>query len=392
MGFLKSFSIFFLLGTVLYFPVFFLGFVVDDQALLLKYDIFQSLDAVRVVFQGVVASPEGHNTLFGFFYRPLTFSLYSLLFVFTNANPFSFHLFQLTLFIVASYLIFIFFRQFFSLKISFLLGGIFLLHPVNNELGAYIAALADTLCLFFGMLALIFIGREDSPRGRVVVPLFLLLALLSKEAGILFVILALGYAMVRKRVRSYFYSIFLVCIIYLALRMNASGHEMFPFLASPIIADSSPEHVFIAIQIAAVFIREIFIPTAQSLMPGYFQPTFEKSIVPSLLLAGAGMLAASIGTWVRRYRKKYFLPYLFFLSWIPVGMLLYLHLVTLDVIFARRFLYVSEIGVLGVLGIVLSVIHLKQRRWVFALKALGILLLLSYIAQTIKLNFLWLEV
>jgi len=192
--------LFIVIVFLLYSPIFFAGFAGDDIYQLVRPDTFHNSANLVSVFDEVIASPNGHTQLTGFFYRPLTYAVYTMLYTSFNGSPLPFHIMQLILFAVAVYLIFLFFKQFFSHKLSLLISLIFLIHPANNELAAYIAALSDTLCLLFGMSILLLIGKtkEYSSKRIVAICVLSLLCLLSKETGAIFIILASVYALYKK--------------------------------------------------------------------------------------------------------------------------------------------------------------------------------------------------
>jgi hypothetical protein len=269
---------------LLYSPILFAGFAGDDIYQLVRPDKFHNSANLVSVFDEVIASPNGHTQLTGFFYRPLTYAVYIVLYTTCNGSPLPFHIMQLVLFAVAVYLIFLFFKQFFSYKLSFLLSLIFLIHPANNELAAYIAALSDTLCLLFGISILLLIGKtkEYSAKRIVAICVLSLLCLLSKETGAIFIILASMYALYKKSFKKLMLPLTAITIVYLLLRANASSHVMLTYLPHPVTYRSAAEHIFLSIQIAYSFIRELIAPTRDAIKPHAFQLTLPYTIFHSI--------------------------------------------------------------------------------------------------------------
>src|SRR5471030_2610944 len=79
---------------------------------------------------------------------------YAILYFLGNGSLLPFHIFQLSLYLISVLLIYLIFLKFFGSKIAFLLSLIFLTHPVNEEIVAYIGDLQDVLFFFFGVSSL----------------------------------------------------------------------------------------------------------------------------------------------------------------------------------------------------------------------------------------------
>ncbi len=386
--------LFIILGTALYFPIFSVGFIGDDVPQLVKFKYFHNLDAVTDIFFKVIATPTGHhNSLLGFFYRPLTFSVYTLLYYYTQANPFYFHVLQFSLFITATYLLFLFFKTFYSTRLSLGLAAVFLIHPANAELVAYIAALADTMCLLFGIAAFNIMARTKRSSLLVVILVcaLLLLSLLAKEAGILFVILAGIYAINIKKLKSYWLPLIITVGVYSVCRINAAQHILFTTLSNPMGNLSLLERILQAPQFAYALIRELIIPTRIALKPGMFHADFTFSIFPLIMLCFFVFVAVVLWILIKKYNKKSVSTYLFFLCWIFVGILLYVHIIPLEVLFADRWLYVAEIGLLGAIAIILKTFPLNRNKWLRLCGVLIGIVVLLYAVETMVINFKWAE-
>ena len=386
-----SFTLFFVVGLLLFFPIFSAGFAGDDYAQLVHKPYFHNLSAVTGIFNKVIISPSGHNIFFGFFYRPLPFAIYTTLYVYTHANPFYFHLIQFFLYTLACYLLFIFFTAFFSKRLSLLLSFIFLVHPANEELAAYIASLPDTLCLLFGLAALVILakGKGQSLTRASLVCIFLLLALFSKETGILIAMLIGIYAVYRKIAKLYALPVIATVCVYLIFRVNASFHPIFSFLSPPNSHQPFLERIFIGLQIAFAFIREIILPTRIAMNPNTFNPNLTSSVVPFFVLCCFSVACVALWTRLKNYKPKNAMMLLLFFVWVILGILFYVQIVSLEVLFAERWLYVAEIGVLGILGVILSMLPLKINRWLILCCILFIILLTLFTTETFLLNGMW---
>lgn len=385
--------IFLLFILLLYLPILFAGFAGDDIYQLVRQPFFHEFGHVISVFGQVIASPTEHTLFTGFFYRPLTYAVYTVIYVSFNVNPLPFHIIQLVLYSFAVYLLYIFFKQFFSKRIAFLLACVFLIHPANNELAAYIAALSDTLCLILGVGALILLGRTKQHTGKqtLLICALLFLSLLAKETGVLFVLLTLAYAVYKKTAKRFLFPFATVVSVYLLCRANASSHVMFTYLPHPVTYRSFAEHIFLSVQIAFAIVREIIVPTRDAIKPH----AFEMALLPTL--KSAGLLSLFIGLcvisffWLRKHSKKYTSMFLFFSVWIIVGILFFAQIIPLEVLFAERWLYITEIGLLGLVGILLSTVKLPKTKWATAIYLLLFILLCCFVVETFLLNTMWLN-
>ena len=380
--------LFFVLGLILYFPIFFTGFAGDD---LPHFHIVQKNYAGYPLspFTHVIGSPDEHHLL-GYFYRPLPFLFYTTISSNSVTSALPFHAIQIILYILAVYLLYIFYKRFFSGKIAFILGIIFLIHPANNDLGAYIAALDETLCLFFGVLTLLLIKKHPSKKLVLAVFATILFSLFSKETGVVFAALALIYSGYKKAF-IYTLPIFLAISAYGLFRINAAQNAVFLLTPSPTANLSMNEHIFLSIQIAFTFFREILLPTRSGIKPGAFAPTWHDSIFPAIMLVLFFVACFSLWKFLKVHNKKHLGTLGFFFCWILLGIPLHLQFIPLEVIFSDRWLYITEIGVLGVLGAALTNLPAIKTKWITLVRILFIVILVLYAIQTLVLNFMWLN-
>ena len=165
------------------------------------------------------------------YYRPLSAVYYALLYhVFSNI-PFFYHLMQILLHMFVTILIFFFLRVFLTRKLSLILSLFFLVHPINIESVAAIAITQDQLAALFGLSAFLLTIHMNKPnmRKKVIVFIFLLFSILSKESGVLFLLFLLLYMYFfkRKYLKEYIvYGISVIGIYFLSLRFFI-GHIYF---------------------------------------------------------------------------------------------------------------------------------------------------------------------
>lgn len=192
---MRYFLIISFLGLVVFGNSLFNGFAWDDVGQILNNKRVHSISNLADFFKGGTFDP-GNNAdkLSGTYYRPLMTTFFSFTYSIFGENTFFFHFFQLMIHIANSVMVFVLFSFFFPKKLSFLLSLFFLIHPMNVESVVYISDFQDVLFFFFGMLGLLTVVKISQSKARIKtahligLSTVLLASLLSKEAGVVFVI------------------------------------------------------------------------------------------------------------------------------------------------------------------------------------------------------------
>lgn len=173
-------------GAIIYSTTLFNSFVWDTIPQIVENPDVHTLNLKRI-FTSSAAFPGITNPL-NYYYKPVMYAIFALVYVFFQENPLGYHLVQIAFHISNAVMVLFVFRKWFKPNLSLVLALIFLVHPLNYESVGYISALQDTLFLFFGLIALLLVIYEN---GRhtvlryVSISILLLLSLLSKETGVL---------------------------------------------------------------------------------------------------------------------------------------------------------------------------------------------------------------
>src|SRR5579864_3107611 len=201
------------IGLVVFANMLFNGFVWDD----ITY---------------IIINPEVHTfNLFHLFsnnefnssgyYRPIPAVYFALIYVIFGAQSFFYHFLQLCLNIVDACLVFYFLKKFFRLGLSFFLTLIFLVHPIQVESVSYIGASQSEIFFFFGIVALLISTRKTITRKNLItISGLLLLSLLTKETGILFILMILLFQFLYYRKRTLLFIPYVIAssVFYLFIR------------------------------------------------------------------------------------------------------------------------------------------------------------------------------
>ncbi len=365
-------------------------FQADDLLQIVQSPAVHSIKNIRIFFtSGTFYSLDTSKLMTGSYYRPLMTTTFSLIYTLFGPHPLYFHLVQLLLCIGSSTLLFLFFRYSFTPLLSLFLALIFLMHPLDSNVVYPIPCMQDALFFFFGILALYVLIRLRSLKSLGLVVLCLFLSLLSKETGIVFLGVVLLFLLWWDRKRLFpFIGIMVVPLaVYLALRYHAIGLMGSPAEA-PILRLSLGGRLMTAPSIMTFYAFKVLFPL--KLSTGYYwvYPHFSVSHFLIPLLIDLLIIAACIycGRLLHKHASKAtYYTYLFFATWTGLGMLTLVQIIPLDNTVSEAWFYVCMAGLLGMIGILLSVFKPPLRPEILCV--LGIVLLCTYGVRTTLRGF-----
>lgn len=379
-----------LFGAIIYFNGLFNQFIGDDTAQILDNPAVLSLSNIDNFFKGSTFF-IGKDSLVGVYYKPLMMTEYTILYSIFGSTAFWFHLFQITLHITNTVLLFLFFLNFFKRPIAFVLSIIFLVHPINSESVLYIAATQEVLFFFFGILALWLLTYFKSTKYLFLSVFLLFLSLLSKEAGILFTIAAFLYILIyqRKRLFSFVGLSSLSLLIYFFLKINAVG-LISNSKSTQIALLDLPQRLINAPAIVFFYLKTFLFPMdlAYAYRWAYTQLNFNNFILPlivDLLFVILILIFAFI--LFRKANKFYFKTYSFFVLIFLIGLVLHLQIFPLDLTVSERWFYFPIIGALGVIGVLFEYFKINLKNKFLFLMIILIVILLA--TRTFIRTFDW---
>lgn len=393
---LTNLQIFFLLllvGSFIHISIFFNGFVGDDVSQIYNVGIVKGiLDLPKVfLFHHVVL---GEPSLLGAYYKPLMlFYFYFIRSVF-GFNPFFYHTPQVFLIVINAFLTFLFFSKFFKKHIALILSVIFLIHPINQETAAYASNIQDVLFFLFGMSALLIgMRKKITARNYVIIFLLLLLSLLSKETGILFLFAFLIYTTLFKQkllIKHILISAGALAI-YFVFRLFSSGTNVFWIEPPPMAALSFRERIMHIPIVFYYYIQTFFYPITLTFNQQWIIKTFDATTFGLPLFADSFfILILLICMWLLfkkgEENKKTFV---FFFLWFFLGIIPHLQILPLDATVATRWFYFSSIGALGMAGVGYEIIERRSRQTATILFILTILACATLGMRTMIRNTEW---
>lgn len=348
-------------GFVIYFNVLNSPFYMDDYGQIIINPDIKNLSNIPAFYLKTSSHRGGNQMIIPDFYRPIFFSVYTLLYAGGNGLPLFFHLFQVGVFSINSVLVFLFFIKFFKRNLAFLFALLFLVHPANEEAAQYIAALSEPLFFCFGMIALHLASskRIKSISGVVIYFFMILGSLFSKETGFLFLLMTLLYILFFQF--SYFKRYLLASgfagSAYLILRFLASKNPISTPIESPPILFIS-ERGILVVKVIYSFIELITATTISLPNSAYLlNKDIQGVIFPALVVFIVTVSLIVVGLWIRRYFKSSFKIYTFFFIWTMLGIGIHSQIIPLEVLIASRWMYFSIAGALGMLGVVVTILQ-----------------------------------
>lgn len=356
------------LGLVVFFTGLTSPFMGDDLPQIVNNPSVHSITNIVSFFgEGTFYSGAGQRATGS--YRPMMTTAFSLLYTVFGARPIAFHALQLTLHILCAFILFLVLCYFLRRTVSLGLALIFLVHPLNSGAVFAIPAMQEPLFLLFGLLAFWTLLRfqERSAWYLALTSALLVLSLLSKETGILFVGIVLLYLLLTNRRRFYIMLGVAAGILtaYLLLRAHAVGLPS-GFQVAPIDNLSLGQRLVNVPQMVMFYFTRFLFPLhlAQAYYWAYTTFSLRHFLLP--LLFDIALLALAVYLGVRLYReapKRYFVFYMFFGAWLAAGFLFVMQLLSLDMTVSETWFYFPGIAVLAMGGAAYEALPLHRISW-----------------------------
>ncbi|MCR4326252.1 MAG: hypothetical protein NUV52_01200 [Candidatus Roizmanbacteria bacterium] len=346
-----------LIGFGVYALSLFNGFVWDDFSQVVHNTEIHSLSRIPSLFL------EG----FGLYYKPVFYTLLSLIYALAGPYAPAYHILQLCLHIGNAFLIYILFARFFKKETSLILAIVFLVHPLNTETVSYIATLQDVLFLFFGMLSLLIWINYPVTSQRILLASFCsLISLLSKESGILFlgINLIAIFFLKKEQLKAYIVSSIITVSIYMLLRVTAIDSLMYSNSYANIPSDkrfTEIPHIMMFLplsmrllsmpKILAYYLGNAIYPNALSISQFWAVRTITLSDFIMPLAMVIFFFTVLFFIYIKGKNNKTFSRvYIIFFLWFIMGLAFHSQLIPLDATVADRWFYFPIIGLLGIIG------------------------------------------
>lgn len=338
-----------IIGILVYANVFLNGFVWDDKSFIINNLKIHPLNLAYLF------SKNAFND--GGYYRPIPAVYFSTLWNLFNNMPFFYHLSQIILHIACTCLLYFFFKRYFTTVLSLILALFFLVHPIQIESVVYIGATQSELLLIFGMTALLFgLNGKIHFKTLFLMSFFLLLTLLTKETGFLFLLMIILYQFLfhRKNLLSLTYYSIGTILIYSAIRFGYARAFLQANTSTPIYRLSLAERIIEIPSIFFYYLKTLFYPIQLNINQRWVsaQLTLQQFYIPLIWDLVFLLLLCMGGIYIYKKNKKHFALYAFFLLWFFSGIALILNIFPLDMTVADRWFYFPLVGLLGMIGMI----------------------------------------
>ncbi|HOK39909.1 MAG TPA: tetratricopeptide repeat protein [bacterium] len=322
------------------------NFVLDDEELIVNNPYIKNFKYIKKIFVSdffnAARSKEGEIG----YYRPIVTLSYLIDFYFWKLNPFGFHITNIILHLLNSFLIFYFiFILFKNENFAFVSAFIFALHPIHTENVSWISGRTDLIVSIFFFLSLIFyiIARNKNSLFYLIFSfLFFLFALLSKEIAYILplVIFFIEYYIFSNKKNSLYYFLFFLLFLFIFL--------FFRFIFVKNISSFNFYYAFINFQ--TFIIKALPLYLLKLIFPFNLNIHIPINLLQINFLNFAlfiiiFFIIILLFLLLKKFSNKIFMfAYLFFLfSLLPVSNIINISLAPdLDFTFAERFLYIPS--------------------------------------------------
>jgi tetratricopeptide (TPR) repeat protein len=376
------------IGVIVYFNSFFNNFVADDFLYIINNPNIHSLNPLDAF------GPNSFNVAGQ--YRAFSALYFSFFYKLFGSITFLYHILQLSLHVSCAFLFYLFLKKYLTEFVSLFLSILFIVHPIQAESAIYIAQTVNPIFSLFGLLALLFLSRKNLSTKYIIISfILLLLSLLTKETGFLFIVLVLLYTILffPGRLLKLLVASLIIIIFYSYFRFGL-GHIGFETrLLTPI----SDLHLLTRIinipLIILYYIKALIYPVNLSLGQQWIiaSISFSSFYLPLILDLAFFISIGLPGIYILKNKNKLFKIYLFFLIWFALGIILTLQLFPLDKTVSNTWFYFPFMGLLGLLGVtVQSFLPNMQRYKSFYLNIACIILLILSLLTIIR-NTNWFD-
>ena len=349
--------------ALIYIKALFNGFVDswDDAKYLMENPFIKdfSLNGIKVIF----------STFYLSNYHPLTTLTYLFEYKFYGFNPLPYHLDNVLLHLLNTWLVYKFIAQLSQKKITALVVSLlFALHPMHVESVAWVSERKDVLYTLFFLLSLIaylaYLKSGYKKKKYFIVILYFIASLLSKSAAVTLPIILIVIDTYKKREINFKSLIEKVPLIMLSLLFGIlavlsqkSGGAIKDLSKDLALSYSFLDNIFVFTYSIAYYIVNLITPLSLSAMH-YYQPLNEGAL-PGLYYVSLPFLILII--WLvfkgHSFRKEKFFGVLFFI----ISMAVTLQFYHIGIAFAaERYTYIASIGLFFIAGEWISTIKDNQ--------------------------------
>jgi hypothetical protein len=350
--------ILFILGFSIYAKSFTNGFVWTDK-MYVDTSVISGSNPFLVFYGNISTQPD--------YYRPVTALYFYVLQRLFGENPIPYHVVQVLLFIIVSWLVYRIFLHFFRKSTAQVLALLHFLHPLNATTALFISAANGVLYSFFGLSAvLVYFNAKKIRFAPVFMGVLLVLSFLAKETALYYFCFILFHAIIiRGKKKPHLYAVLgAVAIIYGVLRFTLGGgfrtsnNSLYPFYG-----DSMWHRLMNAPMMFLFYLKNIVFPLNIGINHIWEieKITFSNFAIPLLIFIVYTAALVVGGIHFRKKDKPHFKIYLFFSLLFYMSMVIILQIfVPLDYTVTSRWAYFPLLCFIALLGAIYESFHLNS--------------------------------
>lgn len=351
------------------------GFVLDDGQQVVNNALTESLERLPTIFRGASNEADGDLKSYGVYFRPFMISSYALIRSAAGLRSEAFHSVQLLLHLVNAAMVLALLGSFVGQVPAFLGALIFLVHPMNGESVTYIAALQDPLYAIFGLAGLVWIAKRERwgwPDVGVSAVLFLC-ALLSKETGMLFALMAIPYGFFFRKKDGM--KIAAAAVLagggYLFLRLGLAGLTTADHATTHIARAPLVERLMTVPAVLYSYLTKFVFPRALSTNQDWMVTSVQDPMLWGPLLF---VVLVTVVCLREVQRRGWTSPFAFFFYWSLLGLGLHSQLLNpLDGTVSERWFYFPCMGLLGMTAVWLTGLKTVERNRTAVIAVVGLI-------------------
>ena len=351
-------------GFAIYYPVLSGKFVIDDYGEIVLNKRVHTIKNIPTFFTGGTFFDGDPESPAGVYFRPIKMVWYAAIYTIFGPDPHYYHLFQIALHIGNTSLLFFVFLTALPYVVAFVMATIFLVHPLNVEAVAYIAAVQDPMFFGMGMSGLLYILTQNQVRLREIGILILIfiIGLLTKETMLVFgaIYLVVIYLKSRRYIVPAAVGMFASFIIYTSYRCGVihlckTGVDYSPLGHLPFLKYLAQMPLILFFYIKSFFYPSRLLISQHWYMESvtissFYIPLLIDFIFFGILTIVLFMLYYRESTGRRAPTRMYTVYF-----WICVaGIFFHSHMLPLDFTVADQWFYVPMAGLLGMIGVILT--------------------------------------
>lgn len=372
------------------------GFVLDDYSAIVENRFVQSgTDGISDIFS--THYRKGYWSSPGDLYRPLVLSSFAIEHQYTEGDPFLHHLINILFYAGIGVILFHLISNWLPNQhplFPLLVALLFLAHPIHTEVVANIKSRDEIMSLFFalsGLLALDKYFRSQKISWLIVMGIVFLLALLSKESSLVYLLLIpLTAAFFYEPKKSDFYRIIGILVVpallFLNLRHKALSEqaETLPIKLSLTAEDPIAQLLLSGYHLILYVYKLVFPFSLASQYPEYTQgPSSFVSVIGIIgLIFHAGLLYYGFKWFKNKDIKGYLILFYLITHFLHSNLIL-----VIGTYFGERLLFTPSVAFSMASG--LFIVYLISKFNFKTARIVSIVILLLYSGITIKRNKEW---